>query len=265
MNKMQLLFLGTSAAWPIPRLGCHCWICQSADPKDKRWRPSLLVNKILQIDAGLDFYHQYQKFKTSLANLKYIFLTHIHPDHYAGLWDAGKISHQPQIKVYVSEENKKILIKRYGSLIINFVFPKLTIFKAGKGIKINKNLSVTPFLIEHSTDTETYGFSFKEDDKHFVYLTDCRKIPSSSLKFCQKADLAVFDGSTFEPLGPDKAGHMPIKESLKLIKKLKIKKVYYTHIGHGPRMGTHQELEKKLQKLGGKNFYLAYDGLVLKI
>lgn len=261
---MKILFLGTSAAWPIPRLGCQCRICTSKDLRDERWRPSLLVNKILQIDAGLDFYHQYQKFKTSLNNLKYIFLTHVHPDHDAGLWDAGKISHQTQIKVYVSYENRKILIKKYGGLIVNFVFPELTIFKAGERIKIAKNLSVTPFLIEHSSDTETYGFSFK-NNKHFIYLTDCRHIPSASIKFCQRADLAVLDGSTFEPLGPDKAGHMPMKESLKLAKKLKIKKVYFTHIGHGPRMGTHAELEAKVQKLGGKNFHLAWDGLKLKI
>jgi len=48
-----------------------------------------------------------------------------------------------------------------------------------------------------------------------------------------------------------------------LAKELKPKLCYFTHIGH--ITGTYEELEKYVQKNGGKNFHIAYDGLELNI
>ncbi len=39
----QLTFLGTGTSMGVPTLGCECAVCTSADPRDRRLRPSVLV------------------------------------------------------------------------------------------------------------------------------------------------------------------------------------------------------------------------------
>jgi len=258
---MKILFLGTSAGWPLPRLGCNCKICTSKDPKDKRWRSSILINGSVLIDSGIDFYHQILRIKCPA--LKTIFISHVHPDHYFGLWDAGHLmGSKPTI--YLSSENRKAIVKRINDLTITFLLREAKAFKNGEGIKLD-NLEITPFLVDHSTNTETYGLQIVQNKKSLVYISDFRGIPKSSQKFCQNADILVLDGSNLKPAGPKHWGHMPIEKSIPLAKKLKAKNIYYTHIGHGPKSGTHQELENFVQKNGGKNFHVAYDGLELTI
>ncbi|HUT57503.1 MAG TPA: MBL fold metallo-hydrolase, partial [Phycisphaerae bacterium] len=38
---MRLTFLGTGTSTGIPTVGCRCRVCTSADPLDKRTRPSV--------------------------------------------------------------------------------------------------------------------------------------------------------------------------------------------------------------------------------
>ena len=147
---------------------------------------------------------------------------------------------------------------------MSIVLGKACIFTLGQTIELN-SLEITGFLVDHSTSTKTHGFLIKEKSKKIIYAPDFRNIPKSSFKFLRNADLAIFDGSCFFPAGPARFGHMAMRESIKLAKKLKIKQVYYTHIGHGPRMNTHKVLEEKVQELGGKNFHIAWDGLEIMI
>lgn len=258
---MKILFLGTAAGWPLPRLGCQCKICSSIDPKDKRLRPSVLINDSLLIDCGPDFYHQILKIKD--LRLSSIFISHAHPDHYFGLWDLAKLYHQKPT-LYLSSQNQKSILKRINDLTFTFLLKGAKNFQEGEVIKIN-NLKITPFSVDHSTNTETYGFQVTQKKKSLLYIPDFRKIPIQSKNFLKEATLAVFGGTSLYPAGPKRWGHMPIEKSIPLAKNLKIKTIYYTHIGHGPKSGPHQELENYLLKKGGRNFHIAYDGLELTI
>jgi len=72
----------------------------------------------------------------------------------------------------------------------------------------------------------------------------------------------ALDGSSLETKGQTRT-HESIEEGIRLGKELKPKFCYFTHIGH--ITGTHKELEKIVQKQGGRNFHIAYDGLELEI
>ena len=61
-RPLKALVLGSSAAWPIPRLGCDCDQCTSSDPRDQRLRSSLLVDGRILVDAGPDAYEQLRIF-----------------------------------------------------------------------------------------------------------------------------------------------------------------------------------------------------------
>ncbi len=39
----RLTFLGTGTSMGVPTLGCRCAVCTSADPRDKRLRPSVML------------------------------------------------------------------------------------------------------------------------------------------------------------------------------------------------------------------------------
>ncbi|MBI4865091.1 MAG: hypothetical protein HY815_33255 [Candidatus Riflebacteria bacterium] len=63
-------FLGTVAAWPVPRLGCSCALCRSAAGDSRRSAPSRSCLKIgvdphLLVDMGPDVYNQLEVDHTS--------------------------------------------------------------------------------------------------------------------------------------------------------------------------------------------------------
>ena len=43
MSSLQLTVLGSGTSMGVPTLGCHCAVCESQDPHDKRTRPSVLL------------------------------------------------------------------------------------------------------------------------------------------------------------------------------------------------------------------------------
>ena len=42
---IELLFLGTGTSAGVPMIGCRCEVCRSADPRDKRTRPSVVISR----------------------------------------------------------------------------------------------------------------------------------------------------------------------------------------------------------------------------
>ena len=63
---MELHFLGTGTSSGVPQMGCHCPVCRSTDPHDKRTRSSALLetddHRLILIDCGPDFRQQMLRF-----------------------------------------------------------------------------------------------------------------------------------------------------------------------------------------------------------
>lgn len=251
---MKFLFLGTSAGWPLPRLGCSCEICSSSDPKDKRLRPSLLINDELLLDAGPDIYHELIRAKTDLSKLKALAITHGHHDHIFGLHDLTKIYERKyqEIPVFVT-------IPILNSIKRIFTFPlsplKLTVVKENEQFDFN-NYKMTFVSIEHG-GTPAYAIKVKRD-KLLAYIPDFRRILPNSEKTLRDLNFLILDGSSLSRIGQAK-GHITIEEGIEIGKKLKAKNVFFTHIGH--KVLPHEDLENFVQSKGGRNFHIAYDGL----
>lgn len=257
---MKILFLGTSAGWPLPRLGCDCEICTSKDSKDKRWRPAILINDSILIDSGPDIYHELartQSSKLKIQNLKALILTHAHHDHLLGFHDLTHLyNHAPDLTLYMTLETQRELRRC-------FPFP-MTPFKA-KIIKSEETFIVgeTKFSfipVEHAK-FPTWGIKVK--DSHLMgYFPDFNKFLPSQEKACRDLHLLIIDGSSLGVLGQSR-NHENIMEGIALGKKLKAKQIYFTHLGH--KTGKHSDLEEFVQQNGGKNFHIAYDGLELTL
>src|ERR1039457_5498459 len=94
-----LTFLGTGTSMGVPTLGCDCAVCASADPRDRRLRPSVLLRwqeqadgreRVVVIDTGPDF--REQALRNGLTRVDAVFYTHAHADHILGMDDLRPLS-----------------------------------------------------------------------------------------------------------------------------------------------------------------------------
>src|ERR1700691_3082446 len=88
MPSLQLTVLGSGTSMGVPTLGCHCAVCESKDPHDRRTRPSVLLSyggHNVVIDTTPDF--RYQAMRAQIDRLDAVVYTHAHADHIMGLDD----------------------------------------------------------------------------------------------------------------------------------------------------------------------------------
>lgn len=257
---MKIKFLGTSAGWPLPRLGCNCKICTSPDPKDKRLRPSVLVNDSLLIDCGPDIYHELiiqQSSNITISNLKALVITHAHPDHILGFHDLTHLyNHRSDLKLFMTLDTQRELRRCFSFPTTPF---RPIIIKPEKSFEID-NLKITLIPVEHAK-FPTCGVKIK-GNKLLGYFPDFSKFLPSQEKTCRDLQLLVMDGSSLTTAGQSR-NHQNIIQGLALGKKLKAKEIYFTHLGH--KTGRYEYLENFVQIQGGKSYHIAYDGLELVI
>lgn len=249
---MKIKFLGTSAGWPLPRLGCNCEICTSSDPKDKRGRTQLLVNDKILLDAGPETYSHLLNLHPS--TISHLLISHAHLDHITGLADLAKIYNRQETLNLILTQEVLNGIRKADFFLFQF---KVKIVKPFESFEIDKNTRGEYFPVEH-TRQPCFGIKIKSG-KILSYIPDFYKIPKPSEKIIKDSHILVIDGSR---LFEQSRGHQSIEAGIRLAKELKAKQVYFVHLGH--KTGVHQDLEKFVQENGGKKFHIAFDGLEIE-
>src|SRR5215467_516005 len=107
LAPLKITVLGSGTSMGVPTLACPCPVCNSADPRDKRLRPSILLSRNGQsvvIDTTPDF--RQQALRAGLDRLDAILLTHAHADHILGFDDIRpyNIRQRVALPVYSNEE-----------------------------------------------------------------------------------------------------------------------------------------------------------------
>ena len=85
---MRVTFLGTGTSHGVPMMTCGCAVCRSTDPRNKRLRPSVLLETettTVLLDATPDL--RTQALRVGLRKVDAVVLTHTHADHVLGLDD----------------------------------------------------------------------------------------------------------------------------------------------------------------------------------
>src|SRR5262245_3389673 len=87
-GSRTFVFLGTGTSTGVPMIGCDCAVCRSTDPRNQRYRCSVLVRLPegnLVIDTPPELRLQLLRERVPVVHA--VLLTHYHADHLFGLDD----------------------------------------------------------------------------------------------------------------------------------------------------------------------------------
>jgi len=253
---LKIIFLGTGTSQGIPVIGSKNPVCSSQDKKDKRLRSSVFIdykNTQIVIDCGPDF--RQQILTNNIDNVDAILFTHEHSDHTAGIDDIRPFCHKKgAMPIYAHPRVMKNLEKRFG-----YIFAKENRYLGAPSVVVHTVLKkdfnvgdvlVKPILIGHG-NIEILGFLID----NFAYLTDVKTISETEKDKLKNMDTLVINALRIEK----HPTHLNLQEALELVKEIKPKRAFLTHISH--KLGFHKQVEKNLPK----NVFLAYDNLIIDV
>lgn len=258
----QLTFLGTGTSMGVPTLGCRCEVCTSADPHDRRLRPSVLLRwqyagqeRVVLIDTGPDF--REQALRNGLTRVDAVLYTHGHADHILGLDDLRPISFTVfrqggPIPLYAAQETTAVLEKVY-----DYTFSPEATYPNRAKVKLVPLDERNPILgvdflrvpVMHG-DMEIAGFRFGAN----AYLTDVSAIPESSFAMLEGLDHLVLSALRHKP----HPNHATLEQAVGWARRIGAKHTWFTHIAH--ELG-HEATNRALPE----EMKLAYDGLSFPI
>jgi phosphoribosyl 1,2-cyclic phosphate phosphodiesterase len=256
---MRLRVLGSGTSMGVPTLGCHCSVCESTDPRDKRLRPSILLSRGEQnviIDTTPDF--RTQALRVGLDRLDAVLLTHGHADHILGFDDLRPYNMRQgaAMPVYGIEETFRVIRRVFSYVFENkptlSSVPSVTLHEV-KGPFELMGIPFIPVPLLHG-EMDVLGYRFGRA----AYLTDFSRLPESSVPLLEDLDDLILDALRDIP----HPMHQTVEQALSLIEKLKPRHAWFTHIAHDL---PHSATNERLRKAGYSHVQLAYDGLELAV
>lgn len=249
---MKITILGSGTSQGVPIIGCDCEVCRSNDPRDKRLRTSILIETdktSVCIDAGPDF--RYQMLRTAVKRLDAILITHQHKDHIGGLDDVRPFIflQKKPMTIYASVESQEEIKREYSYAFANEndKYPGAPAFELvdidGSTIMIN-DLSIEPIKLKHYKLT-SYAFRIG----NFAYVTDLSEMSEEAFEKLIGVEYLIIEALRHEK----HYSHISLEEAIDIAQRLKVKKAWFTHIGHS--MGKASDINPTLPE----NMMLAYD------
>lgn len=254
-QRLRLTVLGSGTSMGVPTLACHCDVCSSNDPHDRRTRPSILLSyhgRNVVIDTTPDF--RTQALQAGLDHLDAILYTHAHADHILGLDDIRpfNLKQKSAIPIFASEDTLAILRRTFA-----YIFAPSTLESSLPQVELHAlhgafdlfGAQIVPFPAHHGSFT-VYGFRIGS----IAYLTDFNTVPESSKNLLRSLDHLILDALRYTP----HPMHSTVEQSLALVRELLPRHAWFTHICHD--LG-HAATNAKLPE----NVRLAYDGLTFEV
>jgi phosphoribosyl 1,2-cyclic phosphate phosphodiesterase len=254
---VQVTFLGTGTSHGVPVIGCRCRVCLSPDPRDKRWRPSVLLRadsgvQVL-IDTSTDLRAQALAF--GVERVDAILFTHSHADHVFGLDEVRRFNVLQRAPIPLFADRRTLHdLRRTFSYAFDADtpagggLPQLRPFEIGGAFCLD-GLEIVPVPITHG-GRPILGFRIGR----FAYLTDCNGIPESSLGLLAGLEALVLGALRHRP----HPTHFTVEEALSMARRIGASQTLFTHMCHD--LG-HADTCATLPA----GVSLAYDGLTIEV
>ena len=234
--KAEIVFLGSGTSMGVPTLGCRCSVCTSADPRNRRTRPSVAIRwsdgadpHTVVIDTGPDF--RQQAIREDIPALDAVFYTHPHADHILGLDDLRPLSfrHKPGYLPLYADESTAAILRR----VFDYTFSAASTYPTRARVQL-RPLEDTQSVeiagacfqrvpIQHG-QLQVAGFRFGAA----AYLTDMSSIPESSLPLLRDLDVLILDAPRPEP----HPSHANVESALGWVERIAPRRAFFTHMSH---------------------------------
>ena len=247
----------------VPTLGCSCAVCNSADPHDRRLRPSVLlrwhqpaaVEHAVVIDTGPDF--REQALRERLTRVDAVLYTHAHADHILGMDDLRPLSFIAErrggpIPLYADPEAIKVLEQ-----VFSYTFSPQATYPTRARVQLAPladrttvhDVEFVRIPLLHG-QLPIVGFRFG----NAAYMTDVSAIPEPSFVLIDGVEVLVVSALRHTP----HPSHSTLEQSVAWAKRIGARQTWFTHIAHD--LG-HEETNHSLPE----NMRLAYDGLSVPV
>lgn len=257
---MRVRILGCGASAGVPMVGCSCLVCTSGDPKNKRTRVSILIEKgdrRILVDTSPDLRQQCLSY--NINKIDAVLYTHDHADHTHGIDDVRSFNYTggAPISAWGDEQTLQTMKQRFA-----YVFkPPVTEFGWFRPALIPElitpykcfsigGIEVMPFEQLHGGEKKTLGLRFGD----FAYSTDVKAIPDKSFELLKGVKVWVVDCLKYTPVPT----HAHLALTLEWIERVQPEKAYLTHMSHD---FEYERLKAELPP----NVEPAYDGLIIDI
>ena len=258
---MKLTFLGTGTSFGVPMIGCHCAVCRSPDPRDRRTRVGAVVETDrgtrLLIDTPPEL--RVQLIANGIDRVDAVLFTHDHADHTHGLDDLRAISvrRDGALPMFGSAETLASLMRKFPYVFDENIKPAPGTTKPeGHARAISPyetvrigDAQVLPVPVPHG-DMTVYGYRIGD----LAYVTDAKSIPQAALEALKGAKVLVVN-ALFRTEHPT---HLSVPEAIDVARVVGAERTFLTHLTHD---NFHADLEAEMPR----GVTPAFDGLTVRI
>ena len=252
---ISILGSGTSAG--VPMIGCHCPVCSSTDPRDKRTRPSIAVHhrgQSILIDTTPEL--RLQSIANRLDRIEAVVFTHAHADHIFGLDDVRRFNTilGGPLPVYAAPDALAVIQRCFPYAFVAVTTAPTELYRPEllpitiSGPFELLGLTWAPIPLLHGR-THVLGFRIAD----FAYCTDCSSIPEASQALLHNLDTLIIDALRPTP----HPAHFSFEQALAMIEVLKPRRAFFTHLTHDM---AHAAIERTLPP----HVRVCYDTLTLE-
>jgi phosphoribosyl 1,2-cyclic phosphate phosphodiesterase len=230
----EMIIMGTGTSIGVPVVGCSCAVCNSNNPRNRRTRSGVLVRAPdgeFVIDAGPELRLQLVRERAKLVRA--VLMTHSHADHIMGIDDLRIFGYRlnAPIPIYCEEAVEQQIRESFAYAFTDpathshqYAAPKLMFQRVQENQSFDLlGLPIRTLRLKHG-QLPILGFRIG----NVAFCTDVSTIPADSREQLQGLDVLVLDALRHEP----HPTHLHIEAALGLVRQLKPKRAYFTHMSH---------------------------------